>query len=88
LASLAQQQPKLDRLFYCFDTVKFEFFLCHPGLEPGSRMQSRSLQKAVVNAGPRVFARDDKEGTTPQAIHISSGWIHKIQRPAAQRPDL
>jgi hypothetical protein len=27
-------------------------------------MHNRSLQKAVLNAGSRVFARDDKEGTT------------------------
>jgi hypothetical protein len=55
---------------YQFGTVKFEFF-CHPGLEPGSRMRSRSLQKAILNAGSRFFARDDKEGTTTQAIHTS-----------------
>jgi hypothetical protein len=55
--------------------VKLECFLGHPGLEPGSRMHCRSLQKAVLNAGSRVFARDDKEVTTTQAIHASSGWI-------------
>ena len=27
-------------------------------------MHNRSLQKALLNAGSRVFARDDKEGTT------------------------
>jgi len=59
-----------------FATVKFEFFLCHPGLEPGSRMHSRSLQTAVLNAGSRVFARDDKEGTTTKAILTSSGRIN------------
>jgi len=39
-----------------------DVFMCHHGLEPGSRMHSRSLQTAVLNAGSRVFARDDKEG--------------------------
>jgi hypothetical protein len=46
-------------------------FFCHPGLEPGSIARCRSLQRAVLNAGSRVFARDDKEGTTTQAIHTS-----------------
>ena len=32
-------------------------------------MHSRSLQKTVFNAGSRVFAREDKEGTTTRAIH-------------------
>jgi hypothetical protein len=61
---------------YLFGTVKFEFLLCHPGLEPGSRSHSRSWQKAVLNAGSRVFARDDKEGTTTKAIHTSSGRLN------------
>jgi hypothetical protein len=39
-------------------------------------MQCRSLQKAVFKTGSRVFARDDKEGTTAQAIHTSSGRIN------------
>ena len=54
----------------------FNFFLCHPGLEPGSRMHSRSLQKTVFNAGSQDFARDDKEGITTQAIQTSSGRIN------------
>jgi hypothetical protein len=33
---------------------------CHPGLEPGSRAHSRSMQRAAVNTGSRVFALDDK----------------------------
>jgi hypothetical protein len=58
--------------------VKFEFFLCHPGLEPGSRMHSRSLQKAALNAGSRVCARDDKEGTATQAIHTLSDRMNHL----------
>ena len=32
-------------------------------------MHSRSWQKTVFISGSRVFARDDKEGTTTRAIH-------------------
>jgi hypothetical protein len=41
-------------------------------------MYSRSLQRTVLNSGSRVFARDDKEGTTTQAIHTLSGRINKV----------
>ncbi len=41
-------------------------------------MHSWSLQKAVRNAGSRVFAQDDKVRTTIQAIHTSSGRINKV----------
>jgi hypothetical protein len=75
--------------------LKFEFFFtipalffCHPGLEPGSSAHSRPLQRAVVNTGSRVFARDDKEGTTTQAIHISSDRITgKAHSPTKTAPE-
>jgi hypothetical protein len=41
-------------------------------------MRSRSLQKAVLNVGSRVFARDDKEGTRTQATHTLSGRINIV----------
>ncbi len=41
-------------------------------------MHYRSLQKTVLKAGSRVFARDDKGGKTTQAIHISSGRIKNV----------
>ena len=43
-------------------------------------MHGTSLQKAVINAGSRVFARDDKEGAATQAIHTSSGRINKLEK--------
>jgi hypothetical protein len=81
----------IPALFFVIPTLFFvipTLFFCHPGLEPGSSAHSRPLQRAVVNTGSRVFARDDKEGTTTQASHTSSGRITgKAHSPTKTAPE-
>ncbi len=49
-------------------------------------MDGRSLQKTVLNIGSRVFARDNKVGTTTQAMLASSGQIKRTgDTPAKNR---
>ena len=58
-------------------------FSRHPGLEPGSIACCRSLQRAVVCAGSRVFARDDKcfmdVSTSSGRINSSSTWHQTVR---------
>jgi hypothetical protein len=51
-------------------------------------MHSRSLQKAVLKAESQGFTRDDKGGTTTQAIRTSSGRINKDPIEAESADDL
>lgn len=56
--------------------MKIELFLLVPALGRDRCVHSGFSQKAVLNARSRVFAWDDEQGATVQAIHTSSGRIH------------
>jgi hypothetical protein len=57
-------------IFSCFSPFAFANLrqlvgLCHPGLDPGTRARNSQLQRAALKNGSRVFARDDKERSSP-----------------------
>jgi hypothetical protein len=63
----ASQDVIPDRLSACNpapsqDVIPDYLSACHPGLDPGSMLHNRHLQRATPPSGSRVFARDDKKG--------------------------